>query len=372
MNKHVKLSYQWLTSSEFSFLLRHQQRVSRWKKLLRENSCCVIHFSEKNWLAGASYTYPFFKKKYICISVHSHLFLRSLGFTGPRCLKVNYVNAILLSAYADSGGIVRTPLTNLLRVWSTPGQGHHPTLDPYVGPPSGPVTSLGFIYIYIIFSRKSGAPLSNHELQLFKDQSFWNKSGAESWRCNIFERECCIVLCSDSLSFWHSTASHCPELIVWRPVDPPCLFRSDAALRSAFSMSDALLFEILSRWQADTAGSAVSSSWGHGFFSSLSLDQPSSLTAFPFMFAVRVGADFIWFAVLLWESYSLDFWPVMLTFSLVWISPCAPACWRTAYYRIDSLIFDSFPFPSRLFGAIQHRVHTPWWSTTESSRFQGR
>ena len=122
----------------------------------------------------------------------------------------------------------------------------------------------------------------NHDLQLFKDQSFLNKPGTESWRCNIFERECCIVLCSDSLSFWHSTASHCPELIVWRPAAPPCLFRNDAAPRSAFSMLDAVLFEILSRWQADTAGSAVSSSWGPGFFSSLSLDQPSSLTAFSF------------------------------------------------------------------------------------------
>jgi len=46
-------------------------------------------------------------------------------------------------------------------------------------------------------------------------------------------------------------------------------FRSDAAPRSAFSVSEAPLFEILSRWQADAAGHDASSSSGPGCFSSL-------------------------------------------------------------------------------------------------------
>ena len=62
---------------------------------------------------------------------------------------------------------------------------------------------------------------------------------------------------------WHSTASLCPEHIEWRPVAPTCLLyrvaivgflpviRGDAASRSASSMSEAPLFEILSRWQTD-------------------------------------------------------------------------------------------------------------------------
>ena len=37
---------------------------------------------------------------------------------------------MLLPTYTISGGIVLTPLTNYLRVRSTPGQGRHPTLDP--------------------------------------------------------------------------------------------------------------------------------------------------------------------------------------------------------------------------------------------------
>ena len=76
-------------------------------------------------------------------------------------------------------------------------------------------------------------------------------------------------------------------------------------------------------------------------------DQLSPLPAFPFMFAVRIGADCMWFAVLPWKAHSLDSEPLTLTFSLEWLPPIAPTCWRTTYCPIEACTFDFFPFPSR-------------------------
>ena len=90
-------------------------------------------------------SFPFMRTYPLC-SVHSHLSFKVTGFYRPvkPSLEINQVTAILLPAYTISGVIVRTPLTNQLRVRSTPGAWAGPPshLGP-VGPPGGPVTSLG-------------------------------------------------------------------------------------------------------------------------------------------------------------------------------------------------------------------------------------
>ena len=106
------------------------------------------------------------------------------------------------------------------------------------------------------------------------------------------------ALYSESLSRTYRVATGGSNLCCERS------FRGDTAPRSASSRSEAPLFEILLRLQADTAGRAASPSWGPGCFFSLPLDQQSSLPAFPFRFAVRVGAGCIWLEVLLWGAYS--------------------------------------------------------------------
>jgi len=92
----------------------------------------------------------------------------------------------------------------------------------------------------------------------------------------------------------------------------------------------------------DMVRRAAPSSSDPGCFSSLSLDQLSSPPAFPFMFAVRVGADCIW-----WGAYLFDSLPVTLTSSPECIPPSVPACWRTTYCPIDAGTFDALPFSSR-------------------------
>ena len=74
-------------------------------------------------------------------------------------------------------------------------------------------------------------------------------------------------------SCWHSIPNHCQEHVLWR------LVMSTWSCERSF--------------RANALGRAAPSSSDPGDFSSLSVDQLSSLPAFPFMFAVRVGADCI-------------------------------------------------------------------------------
>jgi len=106
-----------------------------------------------------------------------------------------------------------------------------------------------------------------------------------------------------------------------------------------------VLRTLFSRWRTGPRCSIFL--WARVLFLPVFFNQLSSLPAFSVMFAVQVGADCIWFAVLPWGAYSLDSLPVTLTFSLVCIPPSVPACWRTTYCPSDACTFDAFPFPSR-------------------------
>ena len=78
---------------------------------------------------------------------------------------------------------------------------------------------------------------------------------------------------------------------------------------------------------------------------------------FSFIFAVWVGADCIWFEVLLWGAYLLDSLPLMLTLSLVGIPPSVPACWRTTYYPIEACTFNSPHFHRVVSCGFQNLPH---------------